>query len=77
MSKKSSKKVSSKLKLNNSKSGDSIDGDKLAEIDEDGHENIQIEGGSDIDANTEPLDRSRDIIEELETKFLNKYEDLI
>ena len=32
--------MSSKLRLNNNRSGDSLDGDQLAEIDEDGHENI-------------------------------------
>ena len=75
MSKKSSKKMSSKLRLNNNRSGDSLDGDQLAEIDEDGHENIQIDGGSD--AHTEPLDKAMNALEELDSKFLLKYEDML
>ena len=71
----SKSKMSSKLKLNNSKSGESIDGNDLAEIDEDGHEHLQIEGESDIDAHTEPL--AKNPVEELESKFLLKYDDMI
>ena len=67
--------MSSKLRLNNNRSGDSLDGDQLAEIDEDGHEHIQIEGGSDIDAHTEPL--AKNPIEELESKFFLKYDDML
>ena len=65
--------MSAKLKLD--KSGESIDGNELAEIDEDGHEHLQIEGGSDIDAQTEQL--AKNPVEELESKFLLKYDDMI
>ena len=66
--------MSSKLRLNNNRSGDS--GDELHEIDEDGLENLQIEGGSE-DAETVHIDRTKELLEELESKFLLKYQDMI